>query len=1687
MATIDIHDGRQQVNPAATTATQNVYLFGDRFVAQYLNEHLRETKRSVETGMVDSMCLHSVTLPEVVSNEIRRKTQLDFLERLLTEHGILCLHGEAGIGLTTLAAQLVRLHSQHCVSYFINGLDRITMQQSLFESSLVEQLHWYVYHDYCGYIPDLCNMSLELLYTPLVQRLKREKKKMYFVIDGLQHVPTELADGIRRVLEKLPWSYSYVLFTGSEKAVKGFLQENLHNRMIQHELIGFSEEEVKSYFLKASPSLTSDQLDTLYDITRGNARRMEKLRSSYIDENRLDELFTSDITSATDLFDEDLEKIISKEDNVVEELFTLMAIVDFPLNKPLIQEILQVEALHLDSILDEFREYLTVVGPQEVVSFKSEGFHRYLRQKLTRRKQHVELRTIRVLESKPDVSTYCAYIPAIYKSMGDYNGLVQYLSSDNVQHIMIEKKSQSALNEQCEFGFEACRSNAEKYRTQNFRFAVNRTTSREIEHNKMWDDEIEALIAVGESKMAIPLAQSVYLEEERLKSFLLIAKNRNQISQQDYAVVKENIDMLVQNIDFEHIPDKALELAKLLLPINYEAAISIVDRLVKNGSDRAKADCMYTILSLVQETDGEKDDFSKADMVNSRIQDDGLRQFARSAKHLFSDASVDTFLTEISRLSKNSHRLRLLQIWLPEHKDLPNIGKAVLEAVKLIVAESNTEMPKARVLYDVCQSMDKMSPEEADAAMTVIESLGDSIKFPTIDYVDAELRVIESIRETLPEKSQSHLENLYLYVSELTDDSVRITCLSKLLGRFDYLGKDRQMVARTIGDTTELRHSIVNGVNQLYNDTAFHLQVVKGPIKALVCEYPTVIDELLSGINTAQRRSRAYGLAAYYYLLQEEGAKLDLDRFFLFLSKSDYSVDDRLPALRLLCSDLAHSDALLHNRLFPIIKKNFSYFEQLENHLRGPLLMRLYLWIHKYFPHDSYVSNIKRLLLESWNAIGIDWQKIEAGLYIAKYTARICQDDARKMLEQCRQLQAANIFSSNSCVSAFYSSVEVYVRALCYLIRTGCCDEEALGHFVEDIDLVLSDSEAEAIWMKVALSYYLHKDNDRFHAICDKYLPTDIKKYDRAIQRYILLSSSPAMFIRNQENFFILLSDFDEQFRNACIQRVIEFIITKQAFTEEITLHADKEYAISYNDYTHLLTLLSHSTDDSIFFSTINIISFNLRKTNPQEPLSSEQKRMVVLNAKKIVESQLPTPCGIRHDGYKIACLAALDYVTGDFPKNRKQEWIDRIDAIHNKADQSFLYLMIAPYFQQRADKEDFFRRGMDLAKGIHSTYDKFNRFDICINQCIDNNLRNLIPTVVEDAVNSLKNDGKVEDYKRIIDTIYQYEPQIAEHIVDSFDNDQARIHYKHRLRSHIDSVKRLEQAKKDPDAIKNLSLEEQERLYDNKLEMLLEDKGQAMELDKLFPSVSDFVYRSNMGMAKNAIIYLMESVYRRHLISKNQGELMQTLFTILRYNLKLVLSLNAGTKDRVERVETFFNSSSGPASSRFIGIGEGDKAIKYILSWYQKYNAKSLMIIDSYFKPEDLRIIKKICDINNDVAIHILCHKRKVDKDDFTSRWRQYSDGVTNQVHIHFVYYEGKPDDGPLHDRYWICNDMDNEEYHAIKPPSVNSLGLKESSICEIDETTTLSAIHSFHTYAYMKPKRRKDQNLLYEELSLS
>lgn len=308
------------------------------------------------------------------------------------------------------------------------------------------------------------------------------------------------------------------------------------------------------------------------------------------------------------------------------------------------------------------------------------------------------MKLIKVLENGDNLLKYSSYIPAIYKSLNQTDKLINYLNSDNIHRIFVNRQSQAALNLQCDYGYAACRDVEEKYMSNIFQFALTKSTSREIENNELWDNEIEALLAVDKFEQALVLAQNIYLLEERLKAFLLIARKKKEMKVSDYDVVNENIHQLIKLIDFENIPNKGIELAKLLMPFDYEAAVKIIDDISKKYNTSFNSDHIYTLLSLSANEDKDSDMSCNFDLVSSKIQDDTMRSFAKAAKSLFANDSVEYVLRELDKLPKDSQKLHLLMFWLPEHKNAKNVGKAVLVALKLIMAESNVEMPKAKVL-----------------------------------------------------------------------------------------------------------------------------------------------------------------------------------------------------------------------------------------------------------------------------------------------------------------------------------------------------------------------------------------------------------------------------------------------------------------------------------------------------------------------------------------------------------------------------------------------------------------------------------------------------------------------------------------------------------------------------------------------------------------------------------------------------------------------------------------------------------------------------------------------------------------------------------------------------------------------------------------------------------------------------
>lgn len=1681
---IDINGGHTQVCPNASQAIQNIYI-GKEYIHELLQARVSETASPTEGEIVD-MYYFSCTHPLPIANEISRKAIIELCEKRLDTDNVLCLTGEEGIGLTTILAQFAKLHSTHCVSYFCNDLESMRWNPEVMEQEIVRQLYWYIKGNSDDFdIATAEGITIQSIYTKVLLEHKRRKQPLYFVFDGFDNIPSEKFETIKRIFDSLPWAEGRFIFTGDAEKLRRLFPQNDKLRVSDYEVIRFVDAEIKDYFRQADPTISNDDLNTLCEITRGIPSRMETVLRKYVHTKTLQQLIDSNATGESDLFDDDFHKIFHGCDDEVKYFFAMLAYIDFPLHISIAAQILGLENDAFAYIVQQFKEYVKVTQKGYIVLLH-EGFHRYLRRKLTSLQQDVELKTLHVLERPKYMVSHSSFIPTLYKSLHQTDKLVTFLNKENIQKILVDKKSQAALNEQCEFGYDACKEIPEKYAASLFRFAVNQSMSREIERNELWDNELEALLATGNVEQAMALAENVYMSEDKLKSFLLIAHKKERLKVADYELLKERIDQLVSSIQFEKMPDKAIELAKLLFPIDYKAAIGIVDRVARENKAKVNADRVYTLMSLMNNSqDNEQLGRTDVEIIDSKIENNELRSFASAARNLFADVSVDVFLNALANLPSNSQKLHLLQIWLPEHEDKADIGKAVLEAINLIITVSDTDMPKAKVLNAVCRSMSKMTVEEMTKAMSHIDALDDTIKYPTFDYVDAQLTIIEATKDKLTEKSRELLENLYFYVDELQDKSIRFSCLAKILGRFDYLGK-RSVTESIVGASFELSEKIGLGIHLLMQETAYHLKVIEEPIKALVCDYPRLVDELIAEVNTIERKERAYSLAASQYLLRQDDEKIRLEAFFKLLANTSSSYGNREEPLDILTKKLLQSDKFNHEVALPIVKQNLHYIENLESCSQRVLFfVRLYLWIHKHFAEDTFADKLKNGIYHSWNTMSDPKYKIECGYFIAKNFAKVSQADAEDILEKCAHIKQTRVLtSSSSCITAYDVSLDLYVRSFALMVRNKLCDAETLKHFSNIMDGLITESDKAMIWSRIALEYYCANDYEQFRDICNQYFPNSLDAYSLFDQKCIVYSLSPAMFINSREALFAKLDNYDEPFRNYCIMRTIDFIICKESALSGSGL-SEKAYDLCYTDYQDIVALLDHASSDDVFLPVIQVVAKSLRDGHPRKALSTEHKKTVVNELMRIVETKLPTARGLQHNGYKIACEAALAYSQREFSNSDRAEWESRIVAINNNADRSFLYLFIAPYFQKRTDKEYFFNNGIKIAESISSTFDKVSRLDMSITECTENNLGDLVQPVANTAMESLRANGSLQDYKRLVDMVYQHKPELAEQMINDLDNDPARVCYKQRLLDHISSTKKLEQAHKDLENIENLTLKEQIKFFEKQLNELIDGKGQIIELKRLFSLTMQHIYSNNIENAKCAIIYVMEDLFRKYKGTNKYNNLLMGIHSTLRHNLKLVLSLSVGTKDRIDRVDTMIQTND-TVDDGYIQIGEEEKAWAYILNWYQKFNYETLYIIDPYFKPIDLHVIKQLCDINERLKINVLAHRQKYTNDDYLSAWKNLSSGVINEVNLHFVWYGRKSTDGPLHDRYWICCDDENDEMQGLKVNSLDSLGKKESSMNEVDSGIIMSVLNSYRKYAMSLAPRVKGEDMEYSEVEL-
>lgn len=1532
-----------------------------------------------------------------------------------------------------------------------------------------------------------------------LNKMTRGKDRyVIFVFDGFDNLPVVFVDGIKSVLAPLfSVSNTRFIFSGDAQNLKQLMPEGTPIKQT-NELFKFQENDVEGYLRSVDPNMATEDISIFYDLSkRGNARLLtiltEKLQKYGVEKIRDYYQYGED-----DFYAEDYDWIETQEGSV-QQLMALLAFCEIPMNRQMVRKTLNLTDEEVNGLLTLCGDYVDETE-EGTIELMSEDFRKYLRERMSGLKNEIELLLIDVIEKSTDMGEQFVYLPALYKHVKDNKQLVDYLTSENVQHYLMAQQSQAALNAQCEYGYNACtdfKTQAAAY----FRFAINRSVSRELEKNELSDSEIEALIAIGEDEKAYGLTQSVFLMEERLKCLLIIAQSGQHLSESMREEIDQQIEALTDTINFEYIPYKALELAKLMLPVKMEKALEIIDRVAKVTKDRQQIDRLYTAISISFNNEGKADDSmtQRADIANSKIEDDGLRKMATVMRTIMKESTAAQVVAKMKELPASS-QLYFLRFWIPDHKNLDDIGEAVEYAVRLVIDTSLTIMPKVTLLKMYCKPLPKMNEEQVRKVVSLIDAVVANIKFPTVEYVKLQIQVVVALVKIDEADAKNRLENLYLEIDDLKDKALQAHCKALLLRNYENFG---DKIEDWVMSGHKLKDDILKDIFEVLRNSAYHLKVVEGPIAALVCTEEEFVKCVIAKMNTAERQSRAYLRAALEYVWQKDMKRLDWNYFVRLFSQIAYDTSDRYkPLLELVnkVTEVKDGDKSLLKNVY----KHYPMLKQVEQtDVMCYLFSTLYVWLSKYYAGtdmvedtadnvDRFKAMVKTDLEWAWNQISVPSVKVDTGYQIAKVLSKISmKSEANEYAAKAADVRKNQWLSSVSCLTAYNVSFGLYAHSLGILIRSGLCRDEDIEEFKKLMDYDGNEVDSIILWSRVALEFYGVKDIARFENIMNRFVSKASEKdFSNWDKKRLLYHIAPAMFLNEEAIFYDQLKNYDDCLWNACIEHAARYIQTKYPYSEYTgSSEIEVQMALEKSDYDKLLNLMRHTKDDGFIFTLTDTMTKAI-KQNLGNKLTREMQRALWSEMADVLNERLPMVGGIQHDGYKIACMAIIG---GSKPGGKldAEQLKHEIEAVGNRADQAFLYAHVACYMPNTTQKSEFIELAVQKTEGIDYTFDKFNRFTLCMQDSFVA-AKSKVKEIGKKVMDSLKNDGNgsYSDYQRMLDLVRDHDEQLADTMLEMVDDDPARMQYKKRLRLRMLSNRKIEAAKNDLVQVSRLNNDEQVRFFEKQMEYLVKNKTIARDFDTT-QSVLKQVYLHPITDTQDAVLYFMENLHKKNLTNKKYHTLLREMHQAIIDNLKIVLAIASGTKEKLERVDRIM-SERRDENGDFVHIGEETKWVERILDWYKEHPYDVLHIIDPYFHAEDLYIVKKLMDMNNGLNCSILtckdvdAHKNESLDDVFQNGWNRWSSELPGRIEVKSCCYRQDQRNSPFHDRWWVLQDSESDEAVGLRMASVSTMGNRIAEISELNDDDISSANKLWTRFFQNMVPKVEGRELDYDETKL-
>lgn len=1592
----------------------------------------------------------SSTFPEMIPAEIQRDNLISLIrDQFSADQKVIVVQGAVGSGKTTLLAQFARTYPDRCFSFFV-GTTLPTSHPRAFLMDMCEQLGKALERP-TDNLDLMGTEQLTALYLDLHRQIgqisKQSKKTYYFIIDGIEWIPSSTNEpNILKLLPGEPKGNLRLIL--SSDAGRAFPFKN-HPSSLPF----FSLKETESYLngLSLSPS----DIQAIHKRCEGMPGYLAVLKRLLLSGSNFNEFNEPLPNELNELIQIEWKRLGNIEPDF-EKLLALLGYSREQITLGIAGEILDFISCNTIEYESKIRSisFLKFDPKDKTIAFISDAYKQFVCTRLGHLRESAEYDLIRYYEnnlySKPSI----VLLPHYLASRGNHERLRELVTPDYISRALQATHDGASIQRTIATVADQALEKNDLKSLLTYTLASSILAS--LSNSPTTQSEVEALLELGEYSQAFGVSYDSILLEDRLQLTALIGSRM----QQDGISVPENIvadlEQLANAIDATTLKQRAVKIAALLFDLLPEAAIKLVERSGVCGTSESSLDLARAMLVLSL-------DAEKTDTITSRITDKSLRDFTSATSPRMAKLTSEEVTAESLKISDTSGKIFSLESWCNEHRE-DNAAWKVVEVALEAITGDQTYAPSMRTLRRLAQAIKPVPSKEVEKLIQRMDLLkSTAIRTPLEETIWLELNLAKLDRVFDEEQGKYRMLEAYYSVETLDDLDSQCYALLRII-----------LVAPLIDpkDSLKLLHeaeiSLRTKFKTLLDSSAEHDAISNRLLTALARSKSELAVEFAQQLNTQERRDNALQKVLKSYV-EASGVNTD----FVFTEKLLRSISDNLMSQY---SRVQVIHILSETKIF---KSNSSarVFLRNSDEILHPWnkchALAFAINAMEETGDTGFIKSQHKALLASLELVDSKWEQVTLGLGLASILGKKAPRLARPLFESAIQKRQESPLSEE-----FFANL--YTHYLTLAIRLVNIDPSHRHFEPAQVPLVISliknipsyGSQCELL-AKLALQLHLGERTKEFrNLVKEELIPCFELCPNIPARRTNLAAIAPTLYEYESDLIFDRLQDLPPASRDRILKRVLRYVISK--------CHPDEPIDIEkLNAHVDMMTakracqLIQQMTIDSYISNAIEELISAIIVPDPHNPKREQCQNLIERDAlyiadrlEEIITQKLPDPKNITHNGYLVVCKAYIARLREAAQRRSKhqQNWeslLREAAAIPNVADRVLVYVYLAEQMavQQTLLGETALKEAENNVPDIKNPIDRAERLYSIAKAWKKLDRPEAVKKLLKDSILALgtfpiakKRDEIIE---QALELAHSVDPNFASSLAPVVENPIAE----HKARMAWET-KSLQKAPQNIEHVEEPKSQEfQVMLGRAAFEMNAELNANAGILPH---PIVPMKWLRQMVNAKfedleKVVSWAITYVHRQNRSREEISGLFQAIIDAL------YLCINIGNASiGKQSMRPSLSSVALPQNLRLFKAGSKTTALGTVHEWIQSNATEYLIIYDPYFNSSNLGILKSV---QSDLNIYIytswkaqngLSPGDKSVEQIFRNAWKSISESDPPWTQIFIVGI--RSGDSPIHSRY-ILTDGKGLNLGT----SISGLGDKDSDLRILDAIETANIAEEF------------------------